>query len=96
LIEIGALHFASPDLDRFPCLRLARQAGEEGGTAPVVLNAANEVAVAGLLAQRLPFVQIPAVVEKSLAALPGRRLGSLEEALAVDEEARRVAASFLN
>ena len=91
LIETAALHFEAPDTERFPCLRLARQAGEAGGSVPVVLNGANEVAVAALLAGRLRFGQIPAVIAESLAAVSEQPLGSLEEALVVDREARRVA-----
>jgi 1-deoxy-D-xylulose-5-phosphate reductoisomerase len=88
------LCFEPPDTDRFPCLRLAREAGEEGGTAPVILNAANEVAVGALLAGRLRFVEIAGIIEKCLDQLPTQRLDSLEKALNVDREARRIAASF--
>jgi len=92
---IGALHFTEPDEERFPCLRLARQAGLEGGRAPIVLNGANEVAVASLLQEKLKFYDLPTVIEKTLAAVPGGSVASLAEALAVDREARRVAASFI-
>jgi 1-deoxy-D-xylulose-5-phosphate reductoisomerase len=95
LIEVANLAFAAPDTARFPCLALARRAGETGGVAPVVLNAANEVAVASLLQGRLRFVELPVVIEKSLEAVPAGSLGNLEEALAVDREARRVAAGFI-
>jgi 1-deoxy-D-xylulose-5-phosphate reductoisomerase len=91
LVALGVLRFEAPDLDRFPCLRLARHAGEAGGRAPIVLNAANEVAVAALLDGRLPFCGVAAVIERALAAVPGGRVDSLEEALAVDREARAAA-----
>jgi 1-deoxy-D-xylulose-5-phosphate reductoisomerase len=92
LVRIGTLRFAAPDLVRFPCLALARGAAEAGGRAPIVLNAANEIAVAGLLAGRLRFADIAAVIERTLAAIPGGPVESLEEALAVDQQARRIAA----
>lgn len=73
---VGPLEFERPDLERFPCLRLAREAAAAGGTAPAVLNAANEVAVESFLERGLPFAAIPAVVEATLAARsPGPVLG---------------------
>ena len=92
LVRIGTLRFAAPDSVRFPCLALARRAAEAGGRAPIVLNAANEIAVAGLLAGRLRFAEIAAVIERTLAAIPGGPVEGLEEALAVDQQARRIAA----
>ena len=83
--------FAPPDLDTFPCLALARAAGEAGGTAPCVLNAANEVAVESFLAHELPFVGIPEVVERTLSKVSSPPATTLEELVAVDAEARLVA-----
>jgi 1-deoxy-D-xylulose-5-phosphate reductoisomerase len=68
LVRTQSLTFEEPDLDRFPCLRLAREAGEEGGTAPAVLNAANEVAVEAFLDGRIGFPDIPAIIEECLEA----------------------------
>jgi 1-deoxy-D-xylulose-5-phosphate reductoisomerase len=88
------LEFGAPDLEAFPCLALARSAGETGGAAPCVLNAANEVAVAAFLEGELPFLGIPDVVERTLAQAdlgPARDLGELE---GVDAEARRIAADL--
>jgi 1-deoxy-D-xylulose-5-phosphate reductoisomerase len=85
------LEFSAPDLGTFPLLRLAREAGERGGTFPCVFNAANEVAVAAFLAGRLPFLAIAAAVEDALVradGAPARDLGDLVEA---DREARRLA-----
>ena len=96
LLEVSPLRFEEPDLELFPCLRLARQAGRDGGRAPIVLNAANEVAVDSFLAEKLRFVDIPAVIEESLANLAGGRVADLAEALAVDREARKVAAAFIH
>ncbi len=83
--------FSPPDLDAFPCLALARAAGEAGGTAPCVLNAANEVAVESFLAHELPFLGIPEVVERTLSKISTPPATSLDELVAVDAEARLVA-----
>ena len=66
LVQVGALTFEPVDLDAFPCLRLAREAAQAGGTAPCVLNAANEIAVHAFLAGRLPFLGIAEVIERTL------------------------------
>ncbi len=95
LVRFGALAFRAPDLERFPCLRLARQAGREGGRAPIILNGANEVAVAALLAGRLRYVEIAPLIEAALARVPGGAVATLEEALAADREARAAAAALL-
>jgi len=85
------LEFAAPDVDAFPCLDLARAAGEAGGAAPCVLNAANEVAVAAFLDDELPFTGIPEVVERTVERVDGSPAGDLEELEATDAEARRIA-----
>lgn len=91
LARLGELRFEAPDHERFPCLKLACEAGKAGGTAPVVLNAANEVAVASLLAGQLRFVDLPGVVARALDRLPAVPVSDLDQALAADAEARRVA-----
>ena len=78
----------SPTWTTFPCLRLAREAGEAGGTAPCVLNAADEVAVEAFLGGRIPFTAIPEVVEGTLEALPAAEPSHFEDLYAVDAEAR--------
>jgi len=88
LATIGSLDFEPPDPDRFPCLRLAREAGRAGGTAPCVLNAADEVAVAAFLDSRIPFNAIADVVAETLAAIPPAQPGHFEDLFAVDAEAR--------
>ena len=88
------LEFFPPDEDAFPALGLARAAGEAGGTAPCVLNAANEVAVEAFLEGELVFPGIPEVVERTLGAIDTRPVGTLEELVAVDAEARRTAAAL--
>jgi 1-deoxy-D-xylulose-5-phosphate reductoisomerase len=85
------LEFSAPDEDAFPCLALARAAGEAGRTMPCVLNAANEVAVATFLDGRLPFLGIPEVVERTLNAIEAVEARELDDLKAVDAEARRVA-----
>jgi 1-deoxy-D-xylulose-5-phosphate reductoisomerase len=93
LAAIGQLTFEAPDPERFPALRIARQALSAGGGAPTVLNAANEVAVEGFLAGTLGFLQIAEVVEKTLDSLPARLPRSIEEVWDLDREARALAAS---
>ena len=88
------LEFRAPDLDAFPCLALARAAGEAGGTAPCVLNAANEIAVPAFLEGELPFLGIADVVERTLAQIDCVPAGSLEELSAMDAEARRIASAL--
>ena len=90
LLAQGRLDFEAPDLDAFPCLRLAGQAMAAGGTAPAVLNAANEEAVSAFLQGRIGFLDIPALVGEALAALAAAPAGSLEALLAADTDARRL------
>ena len=91
LPALGALTFEAPDTDTFACLRLAREAGAAGGTAPCVLNAADEVAVEAFLAGQLRFTAIPEVIERTLEALPARPVRHFSDLFAADEEARRQA-----
>jgi 1-deoxy-D-xylulose-5-phosphate reductoisomerase len=88
LPKLGALTFFEPDPDKFPCLRLARAALEAGGLAPVVLNAANEIAVAGFLDRRIRFTQISELIDRALGRHPGGALTSIEECVAVDADTR--------
>lgn len=90
LLTQGRLDFEAPDMDAFPCLRLAWHALEAGGTAPAVLNAANEVAVSAFLQGQIGFLAIPALVEDTLTRLPGAPAESLEALLAADAQARRL------
>ena len=92
LAAMGRLTFEHPDPDRFPALRLAREALRWGGAAPTVLNAANEVAVEAFIEGAVGFLDIVGIVERTLAAMPGGRLHSLEDVLGIDREARRRAA----
>jgi 1-deoxy-D-xylulose-5-phosphate reductoisomerase len=89
LAAVGELSFEEPDLETFACLRLAREAGEAGGSAPCVLNAADEVAVAAFLEGRVGFDAIAELIERVLAEMPARPVGHFEELFAIDEEARR-------
>jgi 1-deoxy-D-xylulose-5-phosphate reductoisomerase len=89
------LEFHAPDLDTFPLLALARQAGEQGGTYPCAFNAANEVAVAAFLAETLPFLAIPEVAAETLAAVDGAPARDLDDLLAADADARRLAEAAL-
>jgi 1-deoxy-D-xylulose-5-phosphate reductoisomerase len=91
LVALGRLDFEAVDTAAFPCLRLAREAARAGGTAPCVLNAANEVAVHAFLAERLPFLGIPAVIEETLARLPSAPVRAFESLYDADREARAIA-----
>jgi 1-deoxy-D-xylulose-5-phosphate reductoisomerase len=86
-----SLEFHAPDLDTFPLLRLAREAGERGGTYPCAYNAANEVAVAAFLDGRIPFIGISAAVEETLATVEGAPARDLDDLLEADREARNLA-----
>jgi 1-deoxy-D-xylulose-5-phosphate reductoisomerase len=89
------LEFHAPDLETFPLLALARQAGEDGGTYPCVFNAANEVAVAAFLAGRLPFLGIAEVVAETLDHAEGSHARDLDDLVAADADARRHAEGAL-
>jgi 1-deoxy-D-xylulose-5-phosphate reductoisomerase len=89
------LEFHAPDLETFPLLALARRAGQEGGSAPCVFNAANEVAVAAFLEGRLPFPGIASVVEETLEGADISAVHDLEELITVDADARRLAEGTL-
>ncbi|SDY70808.1 1-deoxy-D-xylulose-5-phosphate reductoisomerase [Evansella caseinilytica] len=95
LLEIGSLHFEQLDTDRFRCLALAYEAGKTGGTAPAVLNAANEVAVAAFLQGEISFLKIDELVEEALTAHQTVQSPSLEEIIAADEETREKVRSYL-
>jgi 1-deoxy-D-xylulose-5-phosphate reductoisomerase len=97
LLELASgliLEFSAPDEHAFPCLALARAAGETGGAAPCVLNAANEIAVEAFLEERLPFLGIADVVERTLSSLEIPPPADLDELVAVDAEARRTASAL--
>jgi 1-deoxy-D-xylulose-5-phosphate reductoisomerase len=95
LAATGELTFEPPDLDALPCLRLAREAGEGGGTAPCVLNASDEVAVAAFLDGQLRFTAIAEVVERMLDEMPAEPVSHFEQLFEVDEEARRRASEMV-
>jgi len=88
LAAVGALTFERPDLETFPCLQLAREAGRAGGTAPGVLNAADEVAVAAFLAGAIPFTAIAELVERALEEVPAERPTRFEDLYEADRRAR--------
>ena len=96
LAQVGALTFEPVDEQAFPCLRLAREAARAGGTAPCVLNAANEVAVHAFLGERLSFLGIPAVVEATLERLPARPVRAFDSLYEADHEARAVAGELVS
>jgi 1-deoxy-D-xylulose-5-phosphate reductoisomerase len=89
LESLSGLTFEAVDRERFPCLDLAYEAAQAGGSAPAVLNAANEVAVQRFLSRRIGFDEIPSLIRKALDAHPGRAVSTVEEVLEVDREVRR-------
>lgn len=94
--DIGTLTFRKPDLERYRCLKLSLDAISAGGTAPVVLNGANEAAVAAFLHDRIPFGRIPEIVESALNAIPAAPVTCIADVYAADAEARRMAAAQMD
>lgn len=88
LVDIAKLEFEDPDTDRFPCLQLAYDALAAGGTAPAVLNAANEVAVAAFLRDKIHYLDIPRLLHEALQKLPVEKVNSIEQLLEIDAKAR--------
>jgi 1-deoxy-D-xylulose-5-phosphate reductoisomerase len=95
LLEIAKLEFEAPDLKRFPCLQLAYDALELGGTAPAILNAVNEVAVAAFLNNQIHFLDIAKLIAKALDTIKSAPVTSLEQLIGVDNEARSFAQAHL-
>jgi 1-deoxy-D-xylulose-5-phosphate reductoisomerase len=92
----ATLTFGAPDPERFPCLRLAYEALAAGGTAPAALNAADEVAVEAFLAGRIGFMEIPALIERALAAHHPQPVRGLDDIAAADQETREQVRRFLD
>jgi 1-deoxy-D-xylulose-5-phosphate reductoisomerase len=95
LARIGSLEFDQPDMQRFPSLRLAREALDRGGSAPIVLNAANEVAVAAFLARRIGFADIAETVERTLATVDLAAPRSIADVIDIDREVREKAREIM-
>lgn len=95
LFAVARLDFQAPDELRFPCLRLAREAAQAGGTAPAMLNAANEVAVAAFLERRIRFPEIASIIEHVLQAEPAVAVECLDTVLVADGQARNLAERWL-
>ncbi|MDO7927845.1 1-deoxy-D-xylulose-5-phosphate reductoisomerase [Pseudomonas sp. KFB-139] len=95
LFRIGQLDFEEPDEERFPCLRLARQAAEAGGSAPAMLNAANEVAVAAFLERRIGYLEIAGMIDEVLNLEPAVAVEELDAVFAADAKARVLAGLWL-
>ena len=89
------LNFSPPSLDRFPCLRLAKDCLEQGGSAPLVFNAANEIAVSAFLSNRIGFLQISDIIEQTLSKFAHQSQNDLQALLSLDYEARRIAGEII-
>lgn len=85
-----SLEFRAPDYEKYKCLRLARAASRAGGIAPAVFNAANEVAVDAFLKGKIPYLEIPEIIERCLEKIPNRIPADLDDVLAADSEARKI------
>jgi 1-deoxy-D-xylulose-5-phosphate reductoisomerase len=96
LVAVGRLSFEAPDEETFSCLRLAQEAARAGGTAPCTLNAANEVAVHAFLAGRIEFLDIPEVIEQTLAAQPAQPVHSFDALGNADHRARELAGELIS
>jgi len=94
--RIGSLTFEAPDIERFPALRIARQALEEGGAAPIILNAANEEAVAAFLDRRIAFLDICQIVEEALLRTGAMQPRSIAEVIDIDRDARALARELMS
>jgi 1-deoxy-D-xylulose-5-phosphate reductoisomerase len=94
-LTLAKLEFSSPDLERFPCLRLAYDALRKGGTAPAILNAANEIAVQAFLDDKIQFLQIPKVIETVLLESAIEEVTSIEQLIEVDRQARLSAETII-
>ena len=95
LFTIGRLDFERPDEQRFPCLRLAREAAQVGGSAPAMLNAVNEVAVEAFLQRRIRFTDIARMIESVLNAQPAQAVEALDAVFEADARARELAGQWL-
>ena len=95
LVRLGSLTFEEPDLERFPCLAIAKAALKKGGTAPCTMNAANEEAVAAFLADRIRFTDIPTIIEKTLDLAGFEAKPDLETIYSTNFESRRIAAELI-
>lgn len=96
LFALARMDFIAPDLQRFACLRLAIEAAKVGGAAPIVLNAANEIAVEAFLQERIRFTQIPQLIEDMLSLDMATQVDTLEHVVAIDQQARQCANVWLN
>src|SRR5690606_24292598 len=94
LFKIARFDFEAPDTGRFPCLRLAFDSLRMGGTAPAIMNAANEIAVNAFLDRKIGFTEIPAMIESVMNLLPSRPADTLETVIEADREARQLATTW--
>ena len=95
LFEVAHLDFEAPDLARFPCLDLAYKALKTGGTAPAILNAANELAVEAFLEHRIAYTDIPSAIDDAMQTIPAVAVASLDTVLDADSRARRQTLAFI-
>jgi 1-deoxy-D-xylulose-5-phosphate reductoisomerase len=95
LLKVGTLEFLPPDFERFPCLRLAYEAGRTGGTLPAVMNAANEVAVSAFIEKKIGFMDIPAVISQTMTLHRVQKIESLDDVMEADRWARNTGETMI-
>ena len=95
LIAAGSLQFEAPDMQQIPCLRLARQVAEVGGSAPAVMNAANEIAVDQFIKQNISFTHIPELIDKVLQSMTNEPVSNIDQMVELDNLARKTALSVV-
>jgi 1-deoxy-D-xylulose-5-phosphate reductoisomerase len=90
LFQVGQLNFKEPDLQKFPCLRIAQEVATQGGTSSAIMNAANEIAVDSFLNKQIHYTDIAKLIEKTLEKTPSLSASSIENILKSDEHARHI------
>ena len=96
LFKVASLTFREPDMDKFPCIRIAYDSIKAGGNIPCIMNAANEIAVAAFLRDRIRFTEIPSVIEKTIGKCPFVAKPGIEDIFESDKEGRIFAKEFVN
>jgi 1-deoxy-D-xylulose-5-phosphate reductoisomerase len=96
IFDVRRMDFEEPNLERFPCLRLAYQAINQGGIMPIVLNAANEIAVEAFLNERVRFTDIPLIIERCMEQFEAKPASSLDIILEADQQARQVSQRIIS
>ena len=95
LVKVGSMTFESPRVEDFPCLQIAFAAGKEAGTAPCIMNAANEIAVSAFLQEKIAFTEIPQLIRQTMLAMPSEPVTGIAQLIDMDHKARELAGDFI-